>query len=182
MVTKSSMPSNVINVEKHAKPATEPRFKVVEDGKPQPLFTSPTAWHSYDKAYQLMKTGANVDVFVWDDFAGKHVPTSMATGYDALNEHGEVKGNWRQVIEGRASRRSGQKVQHNGVAIDHETSRMLNNLSTIAKSASAAVRTGKMTNRDMFIMREMFDLMVRQLDLKIDDTDPTLTDVGDVTL
>lgn len=181
-MTTSNMPSNVINVIKQTKPATEPRFKVVESGNPRPLFVSPNAWHSYDKAYQLMKKGQKVDVLVWDDFAGKHVPSSGATGYDALNEHGEVKGDWIAIVEGRASRKSGQKVQHNGVAIDTETVRMLNNISAVSKSSASALRTGKLTNREMFILREMFNLLVNALDEKIDDTDPSLDSVGEITV
>jgi hypothetical protein len=178
----AKMPSNVINVQKMEKPATEPRFKVIEEGNPKPLHTSPTAWHSYDKAYQLMKQGKKVNVVVWDPFVGAHVPTSQATGYDELNEHGEVKGNWRQVVEGRASRKSGQKVNHTGIAIDDELVRILGNMSTVAKSSAGSVRTGKMTNKDLYIIREMFGMVVEYLDQKIDDSDPELKDIGEIVL
>lgn len=182
MVTRSTMPSNVVNVQKYPKPATEPKFKVVEEGNTLAQFTSPTAWHSYDKAYQLHKRGKNVDVLVWDEFVGKHVPTSEATGYDKVNEYGEVIGNWKQVVQGRASRKTGQKVEHKGVAIDEETVRMLGNIATISKSSATALRLGKLTNKDMFTLREYYDLLVRHLDSKIDDQDPSLAEVGDVTL
>jgi hypothetical protein len=180
MVTKSSVPANI--TVKHQKPATEPRFKVVVDGNVEkPHFTSPTAWHSYDKAMQLYKRGANVDVLVWDEIAGKHVPTSNAAGYDKLNEHGEVMGNWMQVVQGRTERQTGRTAKKS-IAIDEETVRILNNLATIAKSSATAVKSGKMSNADLYKLSAMFGLAMDHLDQKIDNDDPDLQEIGPISL
>jgi hypothetical protein len=180
-----NMPSNVINVEKKSRPNTEPLFKVMVAGEHVARFTSHTAWHSFANAYGLKKKGLNVDVYTWDPFVGRSVPVADANGYDRTNEYGEVRGDWVSVVEGRARRQAekrGKAPSQNGVAIDEETARMMNAFSTILKSSSGALIKGKLTNKDMFVLREMCDLMSKQLDGKINDEDPDLDSVEPVTL
>jgi hypothetical protein len=168
MVTK--MPSNVINVEKHIRPATASAFRVVDVKTGEVLFKEKdTRWHNYEKADQLERRGMSVEVEYWSPFTGKYGLVSAAAPV-GLDE------DWRAVMAARRAKQGKAKV-NGAAAVDETLISKLGNISVVTKNSASLLRKSQLSNKDMFDVSEMLHALAEELSQRIDYDDPAVKEV-----